>query len=176
MNHGNPENASVWTHADVLLSFEDEPAVPATIDDDFGVDWEYLGILNGDTGISETPSATLTKHAGWGFGIIAETEKDFDMEWSFTGRETNPVVARLMQIDEDGYQSYGPAVQAFVAVRLYYGDREKRKMSVRKCQVRRSGPQSATETSIEEYGFMVTLVPDEEGRRVLIQPNPTDGS
>lgn len=162
--NGNPENAKVWAHADVLVSFEDNPAIPASLANDFGEDWEYVGLLNGTDGFPETASSTNTKHTAWGFGVIEETERDHELMRSFKTREVNEVVHQLMYPgSEGGDLKFGPAAQAFIAFVTYKGEDEQRYISRRKCLIRRDGATTVNEDNLEETGFMVTILPDEDG-------------
>ena len=166
---GNPENAEVWSKGGVFVSFEESPAVPVDINADFGADWDYVGVLSGTAGISESATQTVTKHTGWGHGTIAETEKDHDVTISFTAREWNDTVKRLAYpaSTEEGVLKYGPAEGCWVAYELNAGTKVKRFISRRPCQVRRNGDTVRNEDGLEETPFEVTILPDEDGHWTL---------
>lgn len=166
---GNPENAAVWAEGDVFVSFEDAPAVPADINADFGVDWDYVGLLNGSTGVSETATQTVTKHSAWGYGIIQETEKDHEIMVDFTCREDNVLVRRLSypSTADAGSVRFGPAEGCFVAFEVRDGTKSKRFISRRECKVRRNGPTTRNEDNLEETPFQVTILPDSGGHWIV---------
>lgn len=160
----NPENAANWPDGDVLVSFVDEPAIPADVTTDFDTDWEYVGVLNGDDGMPEAVNSSRAVHTGWGVGVIVETEKDFELTRTFKARERNAVVDRLAYPGSDGGDvKIGPAAEAWVAFVTYKGDDEERYITRRKCKVRRTGTKTVNETALEEVEFSVTILPDEDG-------------
>lgn len=169
---GNPVNAAVWEGGNVFISFETAPANPASIDDLFGVDWEYVGVLNGSTGVSETANQTVTKHSGWGFGVIKETEKEHELVIDFACREDNDLVRRLSypatsQGAPAGTVRYGPSEPAFIGLEFIEGTKVKRFISRAACKVRRNGATQRNEDNLEEVPFQATILPDEHGHWII---------
>lgn len=166
---GNPQNAAVWSEGDVFVSFDPEPATPANVDAPFGIDWDYVGLLNGSTGVAENATSTNTKHYAWGYGAIAETEKDHELTISFTAREDNPVVRQLAYPGDAAVGSvrFGPAVPCFIAYEVREGEKVKRFISRRACKVRRNGDTTRNEDNLEETPFQATILPDDGGHWII---------
>lgn len=177
-NLGTPENAEVWDKGGVFVSFEASPANPADIDADFGLDWDYVGVLSGTAGINESATQTVTKHTGWGHGTIAETEKDHDVTITFTAREWNDVVKALAYpvATTAGNLKYGPATPCWIAYEVTSGTKAKRFISRRECKVRRNGDTSRNEDNLEETPFIATILPDADGHWILQETADGSGS
>lgn len=174
-NLGNPENAAVWSKGGVFVSFKESPNIPSDIDSDFGMDWEYVGVLSGSAGVQENATSTSTKFTGWGHGTIAETEKDHDLTISFTAREWNPVVKRLSYpaASVPGSVKFGPSTPCWIAYEVNEGSKAKRFISRRECKVRRSGPTTRNEDDLEETPFEATILPDQDGHWILQESTVT---
>lgn len=166
---GNPENAAVWDKGGVFVSFAEDPAIPADIDADFGVDWDYVGVLSGTAGINEAATSTETKFSGWGHGTIATTEKDHDVTITFTAREWNDTVKRLSypSTADSGSVMFGPAEGCFIAYEVNSGTKAKRFISRRTCKVRRNGDTTRNEDNLEETPFSAVILPDAGGHWIL---------
>lgn len=171
---GNPQNAAVWAEGDVFVSFEADPELPTDIDDPFPADWDYVGLLNGSTGVNENATQTVTKHSAWGYGVIAETEKDHEITIDFTCREDNAIVRALAYpgTADAGSVRFGPAVPAFVAFEVREGDKAKRFISRRSCKVRRNGATTRNEDNLEETPFQATILPDDGGHWIVQETDP----
>lgn len=172
---GNPTNAAVWEGGNVYVAFTADtptPAVPADIESFLGSDWHALGVLNGSVGVSETANQTVTKHHGWGFGVIKETEKEHEVVIDFTAREDNPTVRRLSYPATAsgapaGTVRFGPAEPAFIAVEFMEGAKAKRFISRAASTVRRNGATQRNEDNLEEVPFQATILPDADGHWII---------
>src|SRR5690606_23745136 len=89
---GNPQNAALWADADVYVAFLADvasPTVPADADTAFGVDWDLIGLLDGDAGFVESREKDETDHFAWG-GILVKTgRRNYKEQHTFTALEWN---------------------------------------------------------------------------------------
>lgn len=92
---GNPDNAILWDRADVYAL---KPSVlgpgetvrdymPTSIDDEFGPEWDLVGLLDGDAGFGEERNWDETDHSAWGYGVIKVGSRNFSMTRTFTALE-----------------------------------------------------------------------------------------
>lgn len=156
---GDPNNANVWGEGDVLVLFdpptdqvEIEATLPASVDDDFSGDWEYVGYLDGATGHDESMTSTTTDHSVWGGGVIRTSEKDEKLMRAFVARETNDVVERLARV--------GNRERVLIAFVVRDGDVETRHISRRPARVMRNGNVQRNEDALTGYPLQATLYPD----------------
>ncbi|MEV5394486.1 hypothetical protein [Nocardia farcinica] len=93
----DPDNVKIWEYARVFVSFAvDRPALPASIDADYGTDWEEVGILSGDDGITEDRASSESKHFGWGIGLIKAGDKNFELTRKFWVLEDNATTQKIV--------------------------------------------------------------------------------
>jgi hypothetical protein len=94
---GDTANVNVWSGADVLLGSLTATvptagaaftmnATPGT-----GTNWDFVGILDGGAGFSESQSNDSTDFPGWGVGTVATTRKNLAITRTFTVMEDNLV-------------------------------------------------------------------------------------
>jgi hypothetical protein len=94
---GDTLNARHWAEADVIVNFTPETAViPTDVDDPFDSGWDYVGLLDGGQGFSESVTETTTDTYAWGKILIASVKSDFKLTRSFTAYEDNEVTQRLL--------------------------------------------------------------------------------
>lgn len=91
---GDPNNAAVWANADVFIG--GLTANIPTAGDPFDNTWDYVGLLNGDDGFTQSESFDTNDFFAWGVGIIATTRKNFKVRRSFTAFEENQTVYDLL--------------------------------------------------------------------------------
>lgn len=192
---GNPNNASVWAYADVLIGGLDaeEPADGSP----FGPDWDYVGLLNGDDGFSESMSVDSSDHFAWGGILVATTRSNFKLTRSFTAFEDNETVFDLVYAGHDvafagdgTYQGdvHVPDLQARFKIafvtRSGQGDdaQVKRVISKNYAQVEERGDAQESETEISSRQITVAIYPTEEdavtGKSTLfsVYKGPENGS
>lgn len=172
---GNPNNASVWAYADVYIGSMDAE-IPAD-GEDFGPDWDAVGLLNGDDGFSETMDVDSSDHFAWGGILVATTRSNFKLTRSFTAFEDNETVFDLVYAGHDvafsGDGSYSgdvhvPDLQArfkiaFVTRSGTGADAQvKRVISKNYAQVEERGDAQESETEISSRAITVAIYPTEE--------------
>lgn len=92
---GDTTNVNVWSGADVLLgsltATNPAPNVAFTMNTTVGtgVNWDFVGILDGSAGFSEAQSNDSTDFNGWGYGVVATTRKNLSITRTFTVMEDN---------------------------------------------------------------------------------------
>ncbi|TMZ59004.1 hypothetical protein EMG21_30160 [Klebsiella pneumoniae] len=171
---GSPANASVWAYADVLIGPLDAE-IPVD-GEPFGADWDYVGLLNGDDGFSETQDMDSTDHFAWGGILVATTRSNYKLTRTFTAFEDNETVFDLAYPGHDvafsGDGTYGgdvhvPDLQhrfkiAFVTRSGQGADAQvKRVISKNYAQVEERGDATESETEISSRQFTVAIYPTE---------------
>ena len=149
---GDTENASVWDDADVFVSFDLDAAVPATVDDDFGVEWELVGFLDGAAGFAEDVSETATSHMVWGQGAIKRSYKDTEVMVSFTARERNETTERLARPNN--------RERVLIAFEVREGTKVFRKISREYAIVSRNGSVTDNEDALTGIPLQAWIAPD----------------
>lgn len=171
---GNPSNASVWAYADVLIAPEDAeiPVEGAA----FGPEWDYVGLLSGDDGFSETMEADSSDHFAWGGILVATTRSNFKLTRSFTAYEDNETVYDLVYPGHNvTFNSGGtfsgdvhvPDLQAKFKIAFQTrkgaapGSEIKRVISKNYAQVEERGDATESETEISSRQITVAIYPTE---------------
>jgi hypothetical protein len=148
---GDADNTSVWDDADVFVSFNLNATVPA-IGEDFGVDWEAVGFLDGTTGFAESVSETETSHKVWGQGTIKKSYKDTEVMVSFLARERNDTTERLGRP--------GNHEPFLLALETREGDRVYRKITKEHAVAKRNGDVTDNEDALSGIPLQATILPD----------------
>jgi hypothetical protein len=165
---GTPENARQWADADVYVSFDLEATNPATIDDAFGVDWELVGLLDGDAGFVESRSEDTTDFFAWGGLLIRTARRNFVMTRSFTSLEaSSPVVDRLRYPGSTDEEIYVPSGNRIEQVKLAFEtvDRDitRRVITRNYAEVMVDGDVTESEQALSSIPFMAKIYPDGDG-------------
>lgn len=149
---GDIDNANVWAYGDVYVSFDLDATIPADAEADFSVDWEAVGLLDGDGGFSEEVSETTTSHRAWGYGTIKKSHRDLEVTVSFTALEDNPTVERLSRpgLHED----------VLIAFETREGAKVKRRISRVAADVTRNGAKVDNEAGLAMVPLVATIFPD----------------
>jgi hypothetical protein len=90
---GDPNNTEVWANADVYIAATS--ATNPTGGAAFGIEWDFVGLLSGDDGFTESNSADSTDHSAWGYGVIKTTRRNAKTTVAFTMLEDNETVFDL---------------------------------------------------------------------------------
>lgn len=93
---GDPNNANVWNDADIYIGTLGA-ALPATIDDPWGVDWDLAGLLDGQAGVVES-----------------EDFQDDEILWSWGGVATRQILARPLYARTFTFHEYNDVTRAVV--------------------------------------------------------------
>jgi hypothetical protein len=173
---GDPAKTAVWGGADVLVG-----SLTATIPaagDPFIInngttvttEWDYVGLLNGDDGFTESIEVDSTDHNAWGYGVIATTYQGQKTTKSFTALEDNETVLGLvydvsgMSFNSDGTYDGVLKTKDFtqkvkVAFVTTSGGDEKRRISHNYATIAADDAGSESETDLQSKGFTATIYP-----------------
>lgn len=98
---GDTANVNVWSGADVLLgsltaaSPTSGAAFTMNATPGTGANWDFVGILDGGAGFSESQTNDSTDFSGWGVGTVATTRKNLSITRTFTVLEDNLITLGL---------------------------------------------------------------------------------
>ncbi|WP_378735404.1 hypothetical protein [Nocardia brasiliensis] len=91
----NPDSVQIYSDAAVYVGKTLNPTRPATINDPFDATWDNLGILNGDSGITNSREWDVTEHFGWGIGLYRKGFKNYKEARVVTCLESNETTRRI---------------------------------------------------------------------------------
>ncbi|WP_148310481.1 hypothetical protein [Nocardia otitidiscaviarum] len=91
----NPDMVQIFADAAIFVGKTLTPNMPATIADEFDATWDNLGILNGDSGITNAREWDVTEHFGWGIGLYRKGYKNYKESRVFTCLESNATTRRI---------------------------------------------------------------------------------
>ncbi len=165
---GDPANTAVWGDADVLVA-----PISATIpvgNAAFSVDWEFIGLLDGSSGFTESVETSATDHSAWGAGVVATTYGDQKTTKTFTSLEDNETVLSLLYdtsgtiaftggdyVGDLGVKDFTSKVRIAFVTRS--GTNEKRMISKNYATVAASGAAAESEDSLQSKEFTATIYP-----------------
>lgn len=98
MPQGDIDNPRIWLNADVWVGPLDATAptnvttAMSTVDSD----WQALGLLSQDDGMTETRDQDSTDHYAWGNILVRNTRSKIKFSFQVTALEDNPVVFDLV--------------------------------------------------------------------------------
>ena len=167
---GDPSNARLWADADVLVSFDLDAAIPATVADEFGSAWDLVGLLDGDEGFTEARSEDETDHYAWGGVLVRTGRKNFKMTRSFTALEWNATTRRLAYPGSDPGEISVPRYErCLVAFETRDGNTVRRLISAFEAEIVPAGDMTENEADLTKYPFVATIYPDADGVLFLEQ-------
>lgn len=166
---GDASNADVWSNADVLIA-----PTTATIPEggaEFGPEWDYVGLLNGSDGFTESTSQDNSDHFAWGGILVATSRSNYKYTRNFTAFEDNETVYDLVYPGHDvvfnGDGSFEgdvnvPDLQARfkIAFQVRTGSTIKRVISRNYAQVGTRGDAQESETNLASRQITVDIFPD----------------
>lgn len=91
----NPDSVQIYSDAAVYVGKMLHPNRPASITDPFDNTWDNLGILNGDSGITNSREWDVTEHFGWGIGLYRKGFKNYKESRVVTCLESNETTRRI---------------------------------------------------------------------------------
>jgi hypothetical protein len=157
---GNPSNATVWPDADVYIADVDATD-PATVDDDFGSEWDLVGLLDGDAGFVQSREEEESDVYAWGGILVRTTRRNFKQTIAFTALEDNETTKALVW---PGSSVGSLVVPRPARVKIAFETREgttiKRLISALYADVKLSGDVTDSEADITRYELMATIFPD----------------
>lgn len=170
---GDPANAAVWANADVYIGAL--TAVIPTGGADFAVDWDAVGLLNGDDGFTEKMAMDTNDFFAWGGILVATTRKNFKLTRDFTAYEDNATVMDLVYpgntiVFDDTTGGYSGdlvvpdlAAKFKIGFQTKSGDTIKRVVSKNYAQIDERGDSKEGESDLASRQLTVAIYPDENG-------------
>lgn len=169
---GDPSNVALWTDADVYIGGTDA-ADPADEDTEFGVDWDLVGLLNGDDGFTDSRDEDVNDHFAWGGILVKTSRKNFKLTRSFTALEYNEVTRDLIWPDSPAGQIVVPHPKRVkIAFETREGTKIHRLISKYQAEVTVDGDVNTNETDLTQFPLIATIYPDDDG--VLFNEQPAD--
>ncbi|WNO26033.1 major tail protein [Arthrobacter phage Wildwest] len=92
---GNAENTALWLGADVFIAPE-ATAGPTDTTTAWGVDWDAVGLLDGEDGITEAREGDSSEHYAWGGILYRRTNSKHKRTFKFVALEDNAVTFGLV--------------------------------------------------------------------------------
>ncbi|MFG2748009.1 Ig-like domain-containing protein [Streptomyces xanthophaeus] len=161
---GDPLKANLWTDADVYISTNLSATLPADADTPFGVDWDLVGLLDGDDGFPESRDEDTDDKFAWG-GILVRTSRNhFKLTKAFTALEDNDVTFSLLWPGSSATQIKVPRpAKVLVAFETREGDKVRRLITANYAEVSLDGDHGENETDLESMTFTATIYPTGDG-------------
>lgn len=168
---GDSANARLWMDADVYVSFNLAATVPATVAAAFGVDWNLVGLLNGDDGFPESRDEDVNDFYAWGGILMRTSRKNFKLTKGFTAFEQNPVVNRLIWPGSVGATIKVPRTERVkIAFETRDGTVVRRLITTGEAEITVDGDRPENESEIAWVKFMATIYPTVAGELFTVQP------
>ena len=92
---GDVKETSLWTGADVYIA-PDGTAGPADLTTAWAVDWKAVGLLDGESGITESRDQDTKEHYAWGGILFRRTSSKHKRSFKFVALEDNDTVWGLL--------------------------------------------------------------------------------
>lgn len=171
---GDTSNVGLWTGADVYIA-PASTAGPADVISPWGTDWEAVGLLSGDDGITISRDEDSSEHYGWGNILIKKTRSKHKRMIKFVALEDNKTVFNLINPGStyDDTTTPGlvkktvkvPQIEEFaIGFELRDGDKVTRR-SVLRATLDSPGVAdiTASETDPEAYEITVIILTETDG-------------
>lgn len=161
---GDPLKANLWTDADVYISTNLSAAIPADANTPFGVDWDLVGLLDGDEGFPESRDEDTDDKFAWG-GILVRTSRNhFKLTKSFTALEDNDTTYSLLWPGSSATQIKVPRpAKVLVAFETREGEKVRRLITANYAEVSLDGDHGENEADLESMTFAATIYPTGAG-------------
>lgn len=157
---GDPSNATIWPDADVYVGATDA-ADPADIDTAFGVDWDLVGLLDGDQGFVQSREEQKTDHYAWGGILVRTSRRNFKLTVAFTLLEDNEVTRDLIWPGSSAGELVVPRpARIKVAFETVEGTTKRRLISAYEAEVEINGDITDNEADLTQYQMLATIFPD----------------
>lgn len=170
---GNPGAARLWGDADVYVSFDLEAAVPATIEAPFSAEWDLVGLLDGDTGFTESREEETADQFAWGGILMRTSRRNFKLTRSFMAYESNETTFRLRYPGSTATSIVAPSGNRIERVKIAFETRDQditeRFISAYQAEVVPDGDVVQGESEISAITFIATIYPDADGELFVRQ-------
>lgn len=164
---GDPTNVNQWSGADVFIA-PVSTAEPTDLTTAWGVDWDPVGILNGEEGFSWAREEESGEFYGWGGILVKKTRSKHKRTVTFVAMEDNPTVFELVNPGSSQTVAGGvttskikvPQTREFaIGFELREGTKVKRRM-VKRATAEVTSEIKESETEPTVYTITVTLYPE----------------
>ena len=176
---GDPSNATIWPDADVYIGGIDADN-PSTVDDDFGVDWDLVGLLDGEAGFAQAREEEKDDHFAWGGILVRTSRRNFKQTITFTALEDNDTTRDLIWPGSDADELVVPRpARVKIGFEMREGDTVKRLISKYQAEVEIAGDIVDNEGDLTRYELLATIFPDTSTSPAVLfveQSNVGDGS
>ncbi|WP_053682787.1 Ig-like domain-containing protein [Streptomyces sp. WM4235] len=171
---GDPLKANLWTDADVYISTNLSATLPANANTPLGVDWDLVGLLDGDDGFPESRDEDTDDKFAWG-GILVKTSRNhFKLTKSFTALEDNDTTYSLLWPGSTATQIKVPRpAKVLIVFEVREGDKVRRLKTANYAEVSLDGDHGENETDLESMTFVGTIYPTGDGVLFEKQTTPT---
>ena len=144
--------------------------MPATIAEDFGADWDLVGLLNGEDGFTEAREEEKNDHYGWGGILIKTARRNFKLTKKFSALEDNPTTRAVIWPGSPAGKIVVPRpVPVKVAFVTRDGDVERRLITTRYAEIDVDGDISENESDLTKYELLATIFPTATGELFIEQ-------
>jgi len=166
---GNPANASIWTDADVYVGDLDAQD-PIDAETPFGIDWDLVGLLDGEQGFVQSREEEVTDHYAWGGILVRTSRRNFKQTVTFTALEDNEVTRDLIWPDSPVGQLVVPRPKRIkIAFETREGGKIKRLISAYQAEVTVDGDITDSEGDLTRYTLLATIYPSDQGVLFYVQ-------
>lgn len=170
---GDPLKANLWTDADVYISTNLSATLPANASTAFGVDWELVGLLDGDDGFPESRDEDTDDKYAWGGMLVKTSRNHFKLTKSFTALEDNDTTYSLLWPGSSATRIKIPRpVRVLVAFETREGDKVRRLITSQYAEISLDGDHGENETDLESATFVATIFPTSDGYLFERQTTP----
>lgn len=175
---GDPSNAALWEDANVYVSFNLAAATPADADTPFGVDWDLVGLLDGDQGFTAARNQDVSDKYAWGQRLVRTSRRNFKTTKTFTALEANETTHRLQWPGSSGGELVIPVVERCkIAFETIEGDYVHRLISYYEAEVELNGDVNENEPDLATLPFIATIYPGgTDGKTLWIEQESEVGS
>lgn len=171
---GDPTKASIWPDADVFVGALDA-VDPTDVDDEFGSDWDLVGLLDGDDGFTDVRNEDVGDHYAWGGILVRTSRKHFKYQRKFTALEDNDTTRDLIWPNSPTGQLIVPRPKRIkIAFETREDDVVRRLISAFEAEVTIDGDVKESEAELTKYALIATIFPDGDG--VLMNEQKTSAS
>lgn len=174
---GNPDKASIWGDADVYVSDNLDAPIPVDENAPFGLDWNLVGLLDGEAGFEESRSRDSTDYFAWGGLLIRTARRNFVLTRKFTCLEENAVTNGLVWPGSATGERSIPVPNhrikaAFETIDPGAG-KKKRVITRKHAEVEDVGTIKDSESELTKLEITLKIYPDADG--VLFDVQPDEG-
>lgn len=168
---GNPDNTSLWTNADVYISFTPGAEGPADLTTEWGSEWDLAGLLDGEEGFTQAREEESSEHYAWGGILHKRTKSKHKRTFRFVALEDNEVTFRLVNPGSERIAEGGTRVATVkiptteriaVGFELRDGDKVKRRWA-KAAEVTTVAEIKDSESEPTVYDVTVLVFPEPDG-------------